>query len=283
MTELRRIIRNSKRCLENASWQEIQQAEWDVQQVEDILKGIREEYEPFQQDVPQASPFAETETPPEGGEGEQEGSEHLRPLTREDLQQNLDHLLEEAAQHPKWRGKMSQWKAYCDKLIEFDELQEFSDYLRLIQDELALHARIQSIRSQAEEKNLQAVLKLTDQAEHLLLQETQDEQGMYHRAEVLTDAAKSLLDEKLNETEFDQVISYIRSPKTTSNLITYGTLSSYFVIATVLGMQILYAPDPDFGTFFFKDYLSLVLWAIGLEGAKMTATNVYETYFKKEG
>jgi hypothetical protein len=204
-------------------------------------------------------------------------------LTREDLQENLDRLLEEAAQYPKWRGKMSQWKAYCDKLIEFDELQEFSDYLRLIQDELALYARIQSIRSQAEEKNLQAVLKLTDQAEHLLLQETQDEQGMYHRAEVLADAAKTLLDEKQNETEFDQVISYIRSPKTTSNLITYGTLSSYFVIATVLGMQILYAPDPDFGTFFFKDYLSLVLWAIGLEGAKMTVTNVYEAYFKKEG
>jgi hypothetical protein len=54
------------------------------------------------------------------------------------------------------------------------------------------------------------------------------------------------------------------------------------VIATILGIQILYAPDPDFGAFVFKDYLSLVLWAIGLEGAKMTVTNVYEAYFKKE-
>jgi len=286
MTELRRIIRNSKSCLENASWDEIQQAEWDVQQVEDILDGIRDvpHTSPFAaQDVPQTSPFAETETPPEDGEADEDHSEQLRPLTRDDLRQSLARLLEEAVQYPKWRGKISQWKTYCNKLIEFDELQDFSDYLRLIQDELELYARIQSIRSQAGEKNLQAVLKLTDQAEHLLLQESQDERGMYQRAEVLADAAKALLDEKRNETEFDQVISYIRSPKTTSNLITYGTLSSYFVIATVLGMQILYAPNPDFGALFFKDYLSLVLWALGLEGAKITVTNVYETYFKKEG
>ena len=65
--------------------------------------------------------------------------------------------------------------------------------------------------------------------------------------------------------------------------MTYGTLASYFVIATTLGFQILYAPSPDFGALPFEHYFSLVLWAFGLEGAKMTATNVYEAYFKKEG
>ncbi len=289
MAELRRIIRKCKHSLEDGSWDEIYRAERDVQQVEEILAGIRKKYEPSQVEAQHVESEMGTEATTtdqfseEPGTLDEETSDQLRPLTQEDLQRNLDRLMEEASRYPKLRAKISQWKTYCGKLIEFDELQELSEYLRLIQDELALYARIQSIRAQAEEKNLHAGLKLTEQVEQLLLQESQEDRGLYHRAEVLTDAAKSLLDEKQSETEFDQVISYIRSPKTTSNLITYGTLASYFIIVTVLGIQILYAPDPDFGTFFFKDYLSLVLWALGLEGAKMTVTNVYEAYFKKEG
>ena len=84
-------------------------------------------------------------------------------------------------------------------------------------------------------------------------------------------------------TELEQVISNIRSPKLATKLVTSGTLASYFIIATALGFQILYAPNPDFGAILFEDYFSLVLWAFGFEGAKMTATNVYEAYFKKEG
>ena len=84
-------------------------------------------------------------------------------------------------------------------------------------------------------------------------------------------------------SEFDQMVSYIRSPKTTSNVIAYGTLGSYFVVTTLLGLQILYAPDADFGALVFKDYFSLILWALGLEGARLTVMNVYETYIKKTG
>jgi hypothetical protein len=285
MTELRRILRNCKSGLEGTSLEAIQQAEHDVQQVEEILDGLREKYEPFRtidQQETQGKPDTKTPFSEEPVKTDEERPEQLRPLTLEDLQQNFNRLLEEATQYPKLREKILHWKAYGHKLIEFEELQELFDYLQAIRDELSLYARIQTIRAQAEAKHLQAVLKLTEQAEHLLLLEEQEDRGTYHRAEVLTDAAKALLDEKQNETEFEQVISYIRSPKTASNLITYGTLASYFVIATILGIQILYAPDPDFGAFVFKDYLSLVLWAIGLEGAKMTVTNVYEAYFKKE-
>jgi hypothetical protein len=281
MTELRRILRECKMYLEGTSGDAIPRAEWDIKQIEDLLDGIREHYEPFQSQEQQETPIGSRER--DAALGSEEGNAQLRPLTIADLQHNLNRLLEEASQYQKLQGKMAEWKAYSTKLIEFEELQDLSDYLHGIRDELSLYVRIQAIRTQAESKHLQAVLNLINQAEQGLLTATQDERGTYHRAEVLTDAAKALLDERQNETEFEQVLSYIRSPKTASNLITYGTLASYFVLATLLGMQILYAPDPDFGAFVFKDYLSLVLWALGLEGTKMIVTNVYDVYLKREG
>ncbi|MBD3324859.1 hypothetical protein GF339_09760 [candidate division KSB3 bacterium] len=288
MTELRRIIREGKSYLEGTSWEALHRAEHDVRQVLEILDGQREEYEPFQAEAQEASPDM-----PEGAEeappsddiptAEAERPADIRPLSSEDLQHNLDRLMHEASRYPKLRENMLKWREYCAKLLEFDELIEMSEYLRLIQDELELYDRIQAIRTQAEAKNLPAVLRLTQQAEQMLLHDDQDERDAFHRAEVLTDAAKSLLDERHHDGELDQVLSYLRSPNTASHLITYGTLSSYFVIATVLGFQILYVPNPDFGAILFEDYLSLVLWAFGLEGAKLTATNVYEAYFKKAG
>ncbi len=293
MTELRRLIRDCKSYLEGASWDAIRRAERDVLQVIEILDGMREHYEPFrtidQQETQAESSEAKTEPPMEEGPGEEpfyteeQRSTHIRPLTNEDLQRNLDQLLEEAAQHPKLHGKIARWRTYCYKLLEFDELTEMFDYLKIVRDELSLYGRIQAIRGQAETKNLHAVLRLTEQAEQLLLLDTQEDRSAYHRAEVLTDAAKALLDEKQDEGDLEQVISYIRSPKTASKIVTYGSLATYFVVATTLGFQILYAPNPDFGSMLFEDYFSLVLWALGLEGARMTSSNVYEAYFKKEG
>ena len=292
MTELRRIIRDCKSYLEGTSWNAIHRAERDVIQVTEILDGIRDHYEPFptveQQEAHSeisAEVLEESEDEPQTEEPvsvEDEGSTQLRRLTPEDLQRNLDKLMDEAAHYPKLRGKISKWRSFCNKLLEFNELTEMFDYLRSIQDELSLYARIQAIHTQAEAKNLRAVLRLVEQAEHLLLLDSQEERGAFHRAEVLADAAKALLEEKQNEGELDQVISYIRSPKTTSKIVTFGSLAAYFAAATAIGFQILYNPNPDFGAILFKDYFSLVLWAFGLEGAKMTATNVYEAYFKKE-
>ncbi len=293
MTEFRRIIRDCKRYLEGTSWNAIHRAEHDILQVIEILDGIREQYESFRtidqqesrtevldetaEDAAQEPARAEPPRP-EGG-----SSADIRPLTHEDLRRNLDQRIEEAAQYPKLRGKIVTWRSYCDKLLEFDELTELFEYLRLIQDELSLYTRMQVIRAQAEVKHLHAGLRLVERAEQLLLAETQEDRSTYHRAEVLVDAAKALLEEKQDEGEFEQVISYIRTPKTVSKIVTYGSLASYFAVATALGFQILYNPNPDFGAIVFEDYFSLVLWALGLEGAKITAINVYEAYFKKEG
>lgn len=293
MTELRRIIRDCKSYLEGTSWDAIHRAERDVLQVIEILDGVREHYEPFrtvdqqevQAEISDEATEHTTEEPPgeEPLNAEEDGSTHIRPLTREDLQRNLEQLMEEAAQYPKLREKIMRWRSYCSKLLQFDELTEMFDYLKLIQDELSLYAGIQAIHAQAEAKNLHAILRLAEQAEQLLLLDTREDRGTYHRAEVLTDAAKALLEEKQDEGDLDQVISYIRSPKTASKIVTYGSLAAYFAVATALGFQILYNPNPDFGAIVFEDYFSLALWALGLEGAKMTAINVYEAYFKKEG
>jgi hypothetical protein len=292
MTELRRIIRECKRYLEGTSWEAIDRAERDVVQVIEILDGVRERYDPFQpveQQDAQTEMSDETsadrtgESPGKASNGSEEHSEQIRPLTHEDLHRNLEHLMQEALQYPKLREKVLKWQSYCRKLLEFDELTEMFEYLKIIQEELALYSRILAIHTQAEEKNLRAVLRLIEQAEQLLLGDIDEERRSYYRAEVLTDAAKALLDEKQEGSEFEHVISNIRSPKVTTKFITYGTLASYFVVATALGFQILYTPNPDFGAIVFKDYFSLVLWAFGIEGARLTATNVYEAYFRKQG
>ncbi len=290
-TDLRRILRECKQFLESASWDGMKRAGYDVTQVLEILDGVRKEYKPFPT-VETQTEQAETEAPTDDGAdsigeespqaSEPEGTQ-LRPLTPDDLRRNFERISEEAVHYPKLREKILTWRSYCHKLLEFDELNEMSDYLKIIQEELLLYAKIQTIRIQAEEQRQQAVLRLADQAEQLLLLETSEDRGAFHRAEVLADAAKALLDEKLDASDFEQVMSNIRSPRLTTNLITYGTLASYFVISTALGFQILYAPNPDFGAILFEDYFSLVLWAFGLQGAKMTVTNVYEAYFKKEG
>lgn len=290
MTELRRIIRDSKSFLEGTSWDAIHRAEWDVKQVVEMLDGIREQYEPFQtidqQDIPVQEAAdqeqAERTVQAEPLQAEEESSTQLRPLTHEDLLLNLEKLLDEAAHYPKLRGKMVQWRNYCHKLLEFDELTEMFEYLGLIQDQLTLFARLRNLREQAESRHVHAVLRLIEQAEQLLLSETQEERGLYNRAEVLTDAAAALLEEKQNSGDLDQMISYIRKPRTVSKIVTYGSLVIYFSAATALGYQILYAPSPDFGSIVFEDYFSLVLWALALEGVRMTAANVYEAYFKKE-
>ena len=49
---------------------------------------------------------------------------------------------------------------------------------------------------------------------------------------------------------------------------TGGSLAAYFAVATALGFQALYAPNPDFGAILFEDYFSLVLWAFGFQGAQ---------------
>ena len=290
MTELRRIIRDCKNFLEGTSWDAIHRAAWDVNQVVEMLDGIREQYEPFQTIDQQATPAEKTTTQEQSGQtvqaeplqAEEDNSTQLRPLTHEDLLHNLEKLLEDAAHYPKLRGKMVQWRSYCHKLLEFDELTEMFEYLRLIQDQLALFARIQNLRQQAESRHLHAVLRLVEQAEQLLLSEAQEERSLYNRAEVLTDAATALLEEKQNSGDLDQMISYIRKPRTVSKIVTYGSLVIYFSAATALGYQILYAPSPDFGSIVFEDYFSLVLWALALEGVRITAANVYEAYFKKE-
>ena len=283
MTELRRILRNDKNLLEQEiSGESLQQVAWDVRQVHNMLDGNRETYEPYRS---QEQTDAEESSEDLYNSGNDETDEHegLKPLTRSDMQQQVDRVLEEAAQYPKLRLRMGRWSDYCQKLIEFEELNDLSDYLRLVQDEVALYVRLQTIRTQARERQVATVLKLIEQAEQVLEQEPQDERGSYHRAEVLADAATGLLEEHAESSEFDQMVSYIRSPKTTSNVITYVTLGSYFVVTTLLGLQILYAPDADFGALVFKDYFSLILWALGLEGTKLTVMNVYETYIKKTG
>ncbi|MCP4406016.1 MAG: hypothetical protein GY801_53080 [bacterium] len=288
MTELRRIVRDVKNYLEGGSWDGIQRAAYDVNQVLEILDGVRKQYEEFLsiEDQPERHDEAEEtsekreeeEAPPAGDE---EGAQ-LRRLAPEDLQRKLDHLLEEALQYPRLREKVAAWRSYCEKLLKFNELHEMFDYLALIQEELALYVKIQSLRIQMADRNYQAVQRLLEQAEQLLLLDSYEDRAAYHRAEVLTDAAKALLEEKQNVGEFEQVISTIRSPRLATKLITGGSLTSYFVVATALGFQILYAPNPDFGAILFEDYFSLVLWAFGFQGAKMTAVNVYEAYFKRE-
>ncbi|GAK57367.1 ATPase involved in DNA repair [Candidatus Vecturithrix granuli] len=290
MTELRRMIRDCKNFLEGASWDAIHRAEWDVNQVIEMLDGIRKQYEPFHPITHQETPNEESSDEerteqtlrPESTQTQEQSSTKLRPLTHEDLLRNLEKLLEEAAQYPKLGGKIAQWRDYCHNLLKFDELNETFEYLRLIQDQLVLFVRIQELREQAESRHLHAVLRLSEQAEQLLLNETQEERGLYNRAEVLSDAASALLEEKQKSGDLDQMISYIRKPRTVSKIVTYGSLVIYFSAAIALGFQILYAPSPDFGSIVFEDYFSLVLWALGLEGVRMTAANVYEAYFKKE-
>lgn len=286
MTELRRLLRNCKDALEqDLSWEAIQRVEWDVGQIEAILDGQRAQYEPFQParaETTESVTGEEAEKSEETSPANENQAEHLRPLAPEDMQQQLERVLSAAEHYPKLRGKLMAWKTHGQKLLQFEELSDLSDYLRLLQDELNLYARLLSIRTQAEERHLSSVLRLTEQAETLFQQDTQDERSLYHRAEVLVDAANSLLQEPHETPDLTQVISFIRSPKTTSQVITYGTLTSYFVVTTILGLQMLYTPDPDFGALVFKDYFSLLLWALGLEGARLTLTNIYEVYFKKE-
>lgn len=281
MTELRRILRNDKNLLEqDASEESLRQVDWDVQQVQDILDGRRQSYQPFvsqaEEEADDRADAHQAEAAAPEGEGE-----HLKPLTRDDLQQQVDRALDEASRFPKLRLRVGRWSDYCRKLVEFEELSALSEYLRLIQEQVALYDRLQTLRAQAEDQRVATVLRLIEQAEQVLEQEPRDEAGSYHRAEVLADAAAGLLADQGASGERNPVFSYIRSPKTTSTVITYGTFGSYFVITTLLGLQILYAPDADFGAMAFKDYFSLVLWALGLEGAKLTVTNVYETYIKK--
>jgi hypothetical protein len=290
-TELRRTLRECKHFLEGTSWDGIERAEYDVSQVLEILDGVRKDYEPYplveshalQDEAEQTEDSEEGERDEESAQSPWGEGTQIRPLTSDDLRRNFERILEDAARYPKLREKMLTWRSYCHKLLEFDELNEMFDYLKVIQEELLLYSRVQAIRAQAEDQSRQAVLRLAEQAEQLLLLETSEDRGAFHRAEVLVDAAKALLDEQQDANDFEQVISNIRSPRLTTNLVTYGTLASYFVISTALGFQILYAPNPDFGAKLFEDYFSLGLWAFGLQGAKMTVTNVYEAYFKKEG
>ena len=290
MTELRRIIRDVKNYLEGGSWDGIQRAAYDVNQVLEILDGVRKQYEEFPSVEDQSRPPEDTEDAAKEGPqeeeippaGEEEGAQ-LRRLTPEDLQRNLDHILEDALQYPRLREKMASWRNYCEKLLQFNELREMFDYLDLIREELALYTKIQTLRSQMGERVYQAVQRLLEQAEQLLLLDSYEDRAAFHRAEVLTDAAKALWEEKQNVGDFEQVISTIRSPKLATKLVTGGSLAAYFAVATALGFQALYAPNPDFGAILFEDYFSLVLWAFGFQGAKMTAVNVYEAYFKKEG
>lgn len=288
MTELRRIIRDAKSYLEGGSWDGIHRAAYDVNQVLEILDGVRKQYEEFPsvEEQPRQPKEAEeaAEAPPTEEmppAGEEEGAQ-IRRLTPEDLQRNLDRILEDALQYPRLRDKMASWRNYCEKLLKFNELREMFDYLGLIQEELALYMRIQSIRAQMGERTYQAVQRLLEQAEQLLLMDSYEDRAAFHRAEVLSDAAKALWEEKQDVGELEQVISTIRSPKLVTQAIAGGSLTAYFAVATALGFQILYAPNPDFGAILFEDYFSLVLWAFGFQGAKMTAVNVYEAYFKKE-
>ncbi|PIE35787.1 hypothetical protein CSA56_02870 [candidate division KSB3 bacterium] len=286
-TDLRRILRECKQFLEGESWDGIERAEYDVAQVLEMLDGVRTGYDPFPSVEshtfhPEAESVEKNSGDIQSQASAEEGTQ-LRPLTPDDLQRHFERILEDAAGYPKLREKMLTWRSYCHKLLEFEELNEMFEYLEVIQEELVLYARVRTIRTEAEEQGRQAVLRLAEQAEQLLLLETSEDRGAFHRAEVLADAAKALLDEETETSDFEQVISNIRSPRLATNLVTYGTLASYFVISTALGFQILYAPNHAFGASVFEDYFALVLWAFGLQGAKMTVMNVYEAYFKKEG
>ncbi len=286
MTELRRILRECKTTLEVAAPDSLMRVEHDVRQVLDILDNRRTDFTPFQayqpeaprSDRPDAQAEAFAEPSPDAA------AQQLRPLQQEDLVRNLERLLEDAAQYPALQEKTLKWRSYCQKLLEFDEVSAMIEYLRLIQEELTLYGRIRAIRAQAESRQTDAVLRLIEQAEQLLLMDTYEDRSVFHRAEVLADAARSLLEEKQqSKDEFDHLLANLRSPKFATKLVTYGSISTYFVAATLLGVQILYTPNADFGAIVFEDYLSLVLWAFGVEGIRLTATNVYEAYFKKEG
>ena len=285
MTEIRRILRDAKALLENASGMEsVLRAEHDVTQAVEMLDGRREQYEPFAAQDERAVHADAHEPAPDTDAAFGEGaSTQLRPIRREDLEQRVNLLLDEAARYPRLLPKIERWRAVCDKLVRFEELADLTEYLQRIQEELSLYTRILAIRAMAEEQRARAALQLTEQAHQLLLMESGEDRGALHRAEVLADAANALLDEQPGERDIESVLAQIGSPKLATQFVTYGTLASYFVIATTLGFQILYAPSPDFGALSFEHYFSLVLWAFGLEGAKMTATNVYEAYFKKEG
>ncbi|PID56656.1 hypothetical protein CSB45_10510 [candidate division KSB3 bacterium] len=288
MTELRRLIRDAKTYLEGGSWDGIQRAAYDVNQVLEILDGVRKHYEEFPSVEEQSRPAGDAETsaqsqqeaevPPTGGE---EGAQ-LRRLSPEDLRKNLDHLLEQALQYPRLRDKMASWRTYCEKLLQFNELREMFAYLDVIREELELYTKIQTIRAQMGERTFQSVQQLLEQAEQLILLDSYEDRAAFHRAEVLAAAASALWEEKQTVGDFEQVISTIRSPRLATKLVTGGSLSAYFAAAVALGFQSLYAPSPDFGAVLFEDYFSLVLWAFGFQGVKMTAVNVYEAYFKKE-
>ena len=281
MTELRRILRDSKAALERLSRDGILQAEHDVTQAIGMLENSRKQYEPFALlESEPASPFAQ---PGDAEESGGEPSTQLRPIRREDLEQRVNALLEETARYPRLLPKVEQWRSAAQKLIRFDELADLNIYLNYIQEELSLYAQILSIRAQAEEKRMRAALRLSDQAAQLLLTETTSDRGVYHRAQVLADAASALLEESRDDRDIEQALAQLGSPKLATQIVTYGAVASYFVVAATLGFQILYAPNHDFGALPFPDYFGLILWAFGFEGAKITATNVYEAYFKKEG
>ena len=285
MTEIRRILRDAKTLLENASaMDDILRAEHDAAQAVEMLDGKREQYEPFspQDERAEHAGFDEPTPETDAAFGE-ETSTQLRPIRREDLEQRVNLLLEEAARYTRLLPKIERWRVVCDKLVRFEELADLTAYLQRIQEELSLYTRILAIRAMAEEQHARAALQLAEQAHQMLLMDAGEDRGALHRAEVLADAANALLDEQHDDRDIESVLAQIGSPRLATQVVTYGTLASYFVIATTLGFQILYAPSPDFGALPFEDYFSLILWAFGLEGAKMTATNVYEAYFKKEG
>ena len=279
MTDLRRILRDSKAALERLSRDGVMEAEHNVTQAIGMLDDSRKQYEPFE--LPENEPtFAQ----PDYAEGSgDEPSMQLRPIRREDLEQRVNALLEETARYPRLLPKIEQWRSAAQKLIRFDELADLNIYLNYIQEELSLYTQILSIRAQAEEKRMRAALRLSDQAAQLLLTETTSDRGVYHRAQVLADAASALMEEARDDRDIEQALAQLGSPKLATQIVTYGAVASYFVVAATLGFQILYAPNHDFGALPFPDYFGLILWAFGFEGAKITATNVYEAYFKKEG
>ena len=280
MTDLRRILRDSKTALERLSRDGVLQAEHEVAQALAMLDNSRKKYEPFT--LPETEPAAPF-TPQHVEDSGDESSMQLRPIRREDLEQRVNALLEEAARYPRLLPKIEQWRSAAQKLIRFDELADLNIYLNYIQEELSLYAQILSIRALAEEKRMRAALRLSDQAAQLLLTETTSDRGVYHRAQVLADAASALLEESRDDRDIEQALAQLGSPKLATQIVTYGAVASYFVVAATLGFQILYAPNHDFGALPFPDYFGLILWAFGFEGAKITATNVYEAYFKKEG
>ncbi len=280
MSDLRRILRDSKTALERLSRDGVLEAEHDVTQALAMLDDSRKRFEPFELSEDEPTPSAQPDYAEESEDGT---STTLRPIRREDLEQRVNALLEEAARYPRLLPKVEQWRSAAQKLIRFDELADLNVYLNNIQDELSLYAQILSIRAQAGEKRMRAAQRLSDQAAQLLLTETTSDRGVYHRAQVLADAASALIEESRDDRDIEQALAQLGSPKLATQIVTYGAVASYFVVAATLGFQILYAPNHDFGALPFPDYFSLILWAFGFEGAKITATNVYEAYFKKEG